>query len=251
MKPRSGNCLFNVQIDEPMQDATTQNQLLIRWLFVISVTWGAFELTSLAGGNNQHSLDVRVLQFLRSNDDLSRVAGPRFLGEAMRDMTGLGGYAVLIGVTAAVSFVLRRVAPSHQRFYLLTVLGGYGCSMLMKFVVGRTRPDVVPHLAHVSSSSFPSSHAMMSIIVYPAAGLLMSRLSVLRPVQTFVRVGPLALAILIGVTRVFLGVHYPTDVFAGWVAGLLWLWAAFAFRERLKLRNVDAIGEIGSSSTSG
>jgi len=103
---------------------------------------------------------------------------------------------------------------------------GGALSQILKSVFGRARPDVVPHLVTVASTSFPSGHSMLAMVTYLTLGALMARFATRRRIRTYCIGVSLVLALVIGVTRVYLGVHYPTDVLAGWSAGLAWalLW---------------------------
>ncbi|MEY3175777.1 MAG: hypothetical protein RLZZ436_3691 [Planctomycetota bacterium] len=181
------------------------------------------------------SLDERLIAALRNPANPQRLIGPRLFEESMRDFTALGGYAVLLMVSACFA-VFSRVELSREsfRFFVLTVTGGFLFNVLIKELVQRGRPDVVPHLSFArGSTSFPSAHAMMSVIVYVTIGLLLSTRTRDRHLQRLFSVFPLWLAGVIGISRVCMGVHYPTDVLAGWAVGLVWTWAALGIRELL------------------
>ena len=118
--------------------------------------------------------------------------------------------------------------------------------MTLKALIARPRPDIVPWLSHVHSSSFPSGHSMMSAVVYLSLGLMLSDLTSRRLVKTFVVVAPLTISALVGLSRVYMGVHYPTDVVAGWWLGISWslaCWLAIrrwrAFREVRKALSIE------------
>src|SRR5262249_52953419 len=105
---------------------------------------------------------------------------------------------------------------------LAAVLGGLLLSLLLKELFKRPRPSVVPHLSHVDTSSFPSGHSMLSFVVYLTLGSLLARL--VQPLRLELSVVGVAvlLSFLVGLSRVYLGVHYPSDALAGWAAGLTW-----------------------------
>jgi len=100
--------------------------------------------------------------------------------------------------------------------------GGGALSVGLKQLFGRGRPDIVPHLVHVNDPSFPSGHSMVALVIYLTLGALLARFTTRRRVRVYLIANALSLTFLIGVTRVCLGVHYPTDVLAGWCAGLAW-----------------------------
>jgi len=168
-------------------------------------------------------LDETIIRAFRNPANPSDSRGPAWLQEAARDYTALGGYAMLITLTTVVCVFLRlENRRSRVRFILFTVCVGYLLSVLLKEIVDRPRPHIVPHLSHQDSTSFPSGHSMMSAIVYLTLGLMLAELALKKRVKLFLVVSPLLIAALVAVSRVMMGVHYPTDVFAGWCAGLSW-----------------------------
>jgi undecaprenyl-diphosphatase len=160
---------------------------------------------------------------MRRADDPSRPIGPRWLPEVGRDLTALGGVAALTLTTAFVAGYLLIVRKYHAMWLVLAAtLGGLLISTLLKHLIDRARPDLVPHLSHVYTSSFPSGHSMLSAVVYLTLGALLTRLAAERRVKLYFLAAALLLTFLVGVSRVYMGVHYPTDVLAGWTAGLVW-----------------------------
>lgn len=118
-------------------------------------------------------------------------------------------------------------------FVFSSVLTGWLASTLLKILVARPRPDIVPHLVEVSDLSFPSGHAMVSAVTYLTLGALVARTQRYRSTRIFVMVAGVFLAVIIGLSRIYLGVHYPTDVFAGWCAGALWALGCWLISKRL------------------
>lgn len=200
-------------------------------LLVICLAWTGFEIASRQLDDRLGDLDHQVVLLLRGAENSEDMIGPPVLEELMRDFTALGGYGVLIIVIVSFSILLGLM---HGRqdvcFFLTTSIGGFLCSMLMKKLVGRERPGIVPHLSYVETSSFPSSHAMMSLVIFLTIGLLLARHTADTRVRKLLVILPLCLTFLVGISRVFMGVHFPTDVLAGWTAALLWTWAAFTVR---------------------
>jgi undecaprenyl-diphosphatase len=169
------------------------------------------------------AFDEGVLQSLRRPDDSHVPIGPGWLVQAAIDVTALGGTAVLALFLAIIVGYLvldRRYASAA----LLTVAtaGAGGLGELLKWLFARQRPSIVPHLVDVGSASFPSGHSMLAIVTYVTLGTMLARFVQRRRTRTYCVIVSLVLALLVGLTRVYLGVHYPSDVLAGWSAGLAW-----------------------------
>src|SRR5207245_2521008 len=109
-----------------------------------------------------------------------------------------------------------------QEAVVLATAGGGALSAGLKWWFGRKRPEIVPHLVNVGSASFPSGHSMLALVTYLTLGALLARFVARRRSRTYCVAVSLLLALLVGLSRVYLGVHYPTDVLAGWSAGLAW-----------------------------
>lgn len=182
------------------------------------------------------TFDRWVLQAFRNPVNLADAVGPRWLEFAFRDLTSLGGTTVLTLMTAAViGFLLVDGKRAAALLVFVSVSSGALLSTILKLVVARPRPDLVPHLVEVSSASFPSGHAMLSAVVYLTLGALLSRLEGPPRVKIYVLSVAIALTLSIGVSRVYLGVHWPTDVLAGWCAGAAWAvlcWRVALFLQR-------------------
>ncbi|WP_224247494.1 phosphatase PAP2 family protein [Hyalangium gracile] len=167
--------------------------------------------------------DEAVVRALRKAEDPATPIGPVWLRVAARDVTALGGGTVLTLVTLAVCGFL--VLVRRFRSLLLVVgatVSGALLNSVLKGFFARPRPTVVPHLVEADAPSFPSGHAMLSAIVYLTLGALLTQLTDRQWLKVYVLGVSLALTFLVGLTRVFLGVHYLTDVLGGWMAGLAW-----------------------------
>jgi undecaprenyl-diphosphatase len=193
-------------------------------LFSVAIGTLAFgKIASEVSEGDSQSLDRMVLLALRSPGDLSVPIGPRWLAEAARDITALGGWVVLALLTlASVGYLLLQRKLRHALFLAVAVIGAALLSLLLKDVFARPRPELVPHLVVVSSSSFPSGHSMLSTSVYLTLGAMLARLQSSSLVKAYLQLWALLLATLVGISRVYLGVHWPTDVLAGWAAGAAW-----------------------------
>lgn len=204
-------------------------------------------LAAQLGTPSVQRFDETVVRNLRSAEDPATPIGPDWFKELTRDFTALGGYGILSTITILVTtFLHLERRPARAHFVVVAIVAGYSLSMMLKAVIARPRPDVVPWLSHVHSSSFPSGHSMMSAVVYLSLGLMLSDLTSRRLVKTFVVVAPLTISALVGFSRVYMGVHYPTDIVAGWWLGISWsltCWLAVrrwrAFREVRKALSIE------------
>ena len=168
-------------------------------------------------------LDEHILLSLRRPEQLQEPVGLRWLVEVARDVTSLGSPTVLALVVLAVAGFLGLVRRWRTLALVVgSTVGGGGVNTLLKGLFARPRPTVVPHLSWVLSTSFPSGHAMLSAIVYLTLGAQLAQLVTRRRLQVYLVTVAAVLTLLIGLTRVYLGVHYPTDVVGGWLAGVGW-----------------------------
>jgi undecaprenyl-diphosphatase len=139
----------------------------------------------------------------------------------------LGSGLVLVVVVLVGSAFLWLTRHHHSAYLLLaSFFGAWVLNNMLKDVFERPRPPVVTHLASVATSSFPSGHAMSSMAAYGAIALLVTRLQTSRPARAATWTLAALLIAVIGASRIYLGVHYPSDVLGGYAAGLTWV--AFA-----------------------
>ncbi|MBN8229657.1 phosphatase PAP2 family protein [Corallococcus macrosporus] len=192
-------------------------------LLVVACVLGFVVLSDEVHEGDTQDIDERIVRSLRREEDPALPRGPWWLAETARDVTSLGGFPVLSLLTAAVCgflVVARRYRTSL--FVLASIVGGWILNALLKNLFHRPRPSVVPHLTETMSTSFPSGHAMLSAITYLTLGALLAQFAEHRRVKVYLLTVALILSVLVGCTRVYLGVHYPSDVLGGWVAGLAW-----------------------------
>ena len=172
--------------------------------------------------------DRTILLFFRSVNDLADPIGPPWVEEMARDITALGSYAVLTVVVCAVIIYLLMAGRRAAAFWILAaVVGGVLLSNTLKLVFERPRPDIVAHAARVFTTSFPSGHATLSAITYLTLGALLAGLHQSLRFKVYFLSLAILLTIAVGISRIYLGVHYPTDVLAGWCIGAAW--AAFCW----------------------
>jgi undecaprenyl-diphosphatase len=186
--------------------------------------------------------DRSVILAFRSAGNISDPIGPPWVEEAARDITALGSIIVVVILSGAVIgylLLLRRRGPAL--LMLISVAGGTALNDLLKYVFDRPRPDLVLHSAQVFTSSFPSGHAAVSAVVYLTLGALLARDAPSAAVKIYVMAVAIFVVFLVGVSRIFLGVHYPTDVLAGWCIGSAWALTCWLAMERLRLGRADRI----------
>ncbi|MHB0952854.1 MAG: phosphatase PAP2 family protein [Allorhizobium sp.] len=185
-------------------------------------------------------LDKAVLMALRTPSDPADPIGPAWLEEAARDVTALGSFSVLTILVLVVVIHLFLIGRQRTGWFLaLSVIGGTILSTTLKSFYDRPRPDLTG-VARVFTASFPSGHATISAVVYLTLGALLAEMADRRSQQVLYLGSAIFLAMIVGLSRVYLGVHYPTDVLAGWSIGagwaLAWTLVAHLVRERMKTK---------------
>lgn len=223
-----------------------KNVLLALGVAVLSV-WSFVELADEVTSGETGRLDRNVLLAFRSAGDPSDPIGPRWFEEVMRDITALGGTSVLTLITIAVVGFLILDGKRHAAVVVLVSIGtGLLLSQLLKIGFDRPRPDLVPHGATVYTASFPSGHATMAAVVYLTLGVLLARTQARRAIRVYILTTVVVLTLLVGISRVYLGVHWPTDVLAGWALGTAW--ALLCWLVMLLLQERGSVEEPGEET---
>jgi undecaprenyl-diphosphatase len=185
--------------------------------------WGFILIATNVLAGDTYAFDHWLLGLMRDAANPAEPVGPRWLAVMARDATALGGVAWLTAATAVIAIYLWLDGKSHMAAFLVAATASGGVlSLLLKTLFDRPRPEFVPHLTYVSSSSFPSGHSMLAAVVYVTLGSLLAAVISRLALKIYVLTVAVLLAIVVGVSRIYLGVHYPTDVLAGWLAGLIW-----------------------------
>ncbi len=179
-----------------------------------------------------------VLRALRNAQDPTQGVGPVWLPEVVRDVTAMGSVAVLsLTIVGVMGYLLLLRAWRVAALILVATVGGTILMDLLKNAIGRVRPDIVPHLMHEVSASFPSGHSMMSSVVYLTLAVLLGETVARRRERAyFFALGGIIIT-LVGLSRIYLGVHYPTDVLAGWAAGTAWALFCWCIAQHLEHRH--------------
>ncbi len=169
-------------------------------------------------------LDYTVLLSLRNSADASIPLGPRWLLGFFKDVTSLGSVVVVVIISVlTAAYLIVKKKYLLLRIYLLIVLGGGLSDLLFKEIFARQRPTIVPHLVDAENFSFPSGHAAMSVVIYVSLALIMTYSQINMKLKLYIISAACFLALLVGFSRIYLGVHYPTDVLAGWLLGMFWV----------------------------
>lgn len=185
--------------------------------------FGFFKLTEEVVEGDTRGFDQSVLLWFRNKADLSDPIGPQWLEVVMRDITALGGLLILGLLTiAACGYLWLTQRHKLALFVALSIPAGALLNTLLKEYFTRPRPDIVPHGTGAALSSFPSGHAMMSAVVFLTLGALLSLSTENTRIKIYILFWSVFLTVIVGISRVYLGVHWPTDIIAGWIAGGTW-----------------------------
>jgi undecaprenyl-diphosphatase len=209
--------------------ASREPVLLTLVLLITGGVWAFVELADAVGEGDSRAFDEWMILALRNPEDSSDPLGPLWFEEVMRDITALGGDIILSLITLGVVVYLKLRDQTRLGILLVTaVVGGLLLSNILKSYFDRPRPDLVPHGSHVLTQSFPSGHAMLAAVTYLTLGAILAEAEQKRQLKVFfISIGVL-LTISVGISRIYLGVHWPTDVLAGWSAGAAWALACWS-----------------------
>jgi len=231
----------------PMRDQTAKDNQKGAPLYLLAIACLLFMfglVAQIVVEGKSFALDRRIILAFRDHGNPSAPLGPAWVQEAARDLTSLGSIIVLVIIVLAIAgylFLARKQAAAW--LMLVAVLGGIALSDLLKFAFGRPRPDFISPGARVFTTSFPSGHATLSAITYLTIAALLARTQSSPRIGVYFIVLAALLTILIGVSRIYLGVHYPTDVLGGWCIGAAWALGCWVLMTWLQ-----HVGRIGSAS---
>jgi undecaprenyl-diphosphatase len=193
---------------------------------VIFISLGLFsfiKLTEEVKEGETSGFDQQVLLWFRNPADLSEPIGPAWLEVVVRDITAMGGLLILGLLTiAACGYLWLTQRHKLALFLAISIPAGSLLNAVLKDFFARPRPDIVPHATDAALSSFPSGHAMMSAVVFLTLGALLSLSTENTRIKIYILSWSIFLTVLVGISRVYLGVHWPTDIIAGWIAGATW-----------------------------
>lgn len=188
------------------------------------------------GEGGTHNIDRAILYGLRDAGHANQPIGPHWLEIGAADITSLGSVTVLSLIVLLIAGLFAANRRWREAAILIAApLSGSIVSQVLKQVFGRARPDISLHAVEVMNPSFPSGHAMLSAVVYLTLAVLVERFTTRQQVKTYALAAGILLSLLVGCSRVYLGVHWPTDVVAGWSLGAAWAlawWLIAWFWER-------------------
>ncbi len=197
---------------------------LIAALVILGLTvWAFAELADEVLDGDTARFDETILYAMREADDPTDPLGPAWFEEMMRDVTALGSMVFIIGITALViGFLVLSGQYGGAVLVFVAVAGGTVISQGLKDLFVRSRPDIVAHGMETFTASFPSGHATLSAVTYLTLGALLMRLRARKTEKAYIMFVAVLLAVSVGLSRLYLGVHWPTDVVAGWTIGAGW-----------------------------
>lgn len=215
-------------------------RVLIALLGAAGVLWAlkaVFENFIRGGGA---SFDTRILFMFRSASDPADPLGPEWVERVARDLTSLGSFAVLtLVITTSVLFLFMARQARTARMVLAAIAGGGALTASLKALFGRARPDPLLHEVVVTSASFPSGHTVMAAVTFLTLGALVARTLPGRQLKAYVMSVSVIVTLLVGISRIYLGVHWPSDVLAGWSLGAAWslfCWRVAGWMERREMK---------------
>lgn len=208
-------------------------RLIVAFIVVAVALLGVIYLGSEIREDGTSGFDRWLILALRQPGDLGRPIGPGWLRPAFVDITALGGVTALTLLTVTViGYLIVGKRSGTAALLAAATISGSLVGQVLKFTFVRTRPAIVPHFVEIHTLSYPSGHAVNSSVVFLTLGALLARAEPTRRLRIYVMMAAMAFTALIGCSRIYVGVHWPTDVIAGWAIGGSWalLWWAIAMR---------------------
>jgi undecaprenyl-diphosphatase len=185
------------------------------------------------------AFDNSILMLFRDPNNVDQVIGPAWAHEMVRDITALGSFSLLgLAVFGVCAYLVMVRLKSAALLLIVSVIGGTLLSTFLKMGYNRPRPDLTA-MSEQFTASFPSGHAMLSAVTFLTIGAVLARLAPNKGLKIFSIAGAVFLTLIVGFSRLYMGVHYPSDILAGWCLGAAWavLCSAIAF----KLQSIGAV----------
>lgn len=179
--------------------------------------------------------DKSILLSLRHQSNLAVPIGPHWLLPAAQDFSALGSVTLVTLLTVvAVGYFIVACRLRAAVYLSVSMIGATIMMAVLKVMFARPRPEIVPHLTLVADASFPSGHSMIAAVFYLTLSAMIARTAVRKTVAAYFLVVSITISVVVGLTRVFLGVHYPTDVLAGWCVGVAWASGSYLLASMLE-----------------
>lgn len=212
----------------------------------LGVVWVILGVMELARPGFLGRMDVALLRALRQGPEMEHVIGPGAVEHAVLQLTSMGGSSVVIvWVALLMGFFVLTQRARYAVLLGFATAGGAALGYTAKYLVQRARPQVVPHLMAETSWSFPSGHATITMVVFMTLAMLLANYCQGRWAKLYVMAAALGLVVLVGATRLAMGVHYPTDVLGGWTLGLSWALVVWMVGYALDAGALQRIGIAG------
>lgn len=217
-----------------------ETRALLIWLACAGAIWGFFNIAGEVMEGDADIVDQQLLLMLRRPSDLSDPIGPPWVEEALRDITALGGFTFLT-IAAIVAVLLFSFHGKRRQAWILagTVLAAQVSSEVLKSFYDRPRPSLVPHHSYVYSQSFPSGRSALAAAVFLTLATLIASVEKRPSSKILIYVLAVVITIGVGFSRVYLGVHWPSDVLAGWSLGATWAFGAWIVLAWMRSRDVS------------
>ena len=240
---------MRTQIFRLFRQYQVESHILFLFLVVAGGLFAFIKLASEVAEGDTLAADRWLLLALRTPSDPSIPIGPSWLREAMVDVTALGGVSVLALLTLiSAGYLIAARKPATAGFLVVAISSGAIASTLLKMGFARSRPDFIGQLVEVHTASFPSGHAMNSAVTYLTLGALLARAEDDRSVRIYLVAAAIFLTLVVGFSRVYLGVHWPSDVIGGWCVGSAWAVLCSLIARTLGRRRLIDLGEKDTPS---
>lgn len=219
---------------QPVVAAIRRQPLPSAIIVLFVMTAAAFsQLSSEILEGEGTAIDTRIMLLMRDPADSTNPLGPGWFEEMMRDISGLGSIGILTLLTLAAAVYLKLLGKTRVMWYvLLSIGGGVVFSTLLKAGFDRPRPNLFPHGAQVFDASYPSGHSLLSAVVYLTLGALIAEIQPRHGLKVYTLILASTITLLVGISRIYLGVHWPSDVLAGWLAGSAWAFLCWLISRR-------------------
>lgn len=211
-------------------------RLLAPFLMIAALTAAFLKIASEVFEGEAHAIDLWILEACRVPGQPGTPIGPVWFQESVRDLTALGSPAVLALVLLATWGCLMVTRQRRMAWLMLwAALGGQALALGLKALFARARPDDIYHATVAAGHSFPSSHAMMSAVICLTLAALTARVTRRPALRWFILLVACGVTMLVGASRVYLGVHWASDVAAGWAMGAAWALVCWLLARRLHM----------------